>query len=90
MSATLTVRHTVADYPTWRVAYDEAETIRKEHGCTAQQVFRSPDDTNDVFVTHDFPSAADAKAFAADPALAQAMQSAGVTSAPRIEIYEIV
>ena len=44
----------------------------------------------DVFVTHDFPSTADAKAFAADPSLAQAMERAGVTSAPRIEIYEIV
>ena len=42
MSATLTVRHTVADYETWRVAYDEADAIRKKHGCTAQQYIARP------------------------------------------------
>ncbi len=89
MSATLTVRHTVADYAAWRTGYDEAETIRKEHGCTAEHVFRTPGDPNDVFVTHDFPTVEDAQAFADDPALQSAMQRAGVTAAPRIEIYEL-
>jgi len=90
MSATLAVRHSVADYAAWRVVYDEAETIRKAHGCTGQEVFRNPDDRNDVFVTHEFPTVDDARAFAADPALAEGMQRAGVVSAPRIEIYEVV
>ena len=88
MSATLTVRHTVADYGTWLVAYKEAETIRDKHGCTAEQVYRLPADGNDVFVTHDFPTAAQAEAFAADPDLRAAMKRGGVNSAPRIEIFE--
>lgn len=90
MSATLTVRHTIADYATWRAAYDSAEALRAQHGCTGQQVFRVPTDPNDVFATHDFPSVSQAEAFAGDPALAAAMQRAGVTSAPRIEIFERV
>lgn len=88
MSATLAVRHAIADYATWKVAYDKADSIRAEHGCTGEQVYRVPGDPHDVFVTHDFPSVEQAQAFAGDPALAEAMKSGGVTSPPRIEIYE--
>lgn len=88
MSATLTVRHTVADYTTWRVAYDGAETVRNQHGCTGEKVYRVPGAPTDVFATHEFPSVEQAEAFAGDPALAAAMQRGGVTSAPRIEIFE--
>ena len=90
MSATLIVRHTVADYAAWRVVYDSVEPLRVQHGCTGQQVFRLPSDHNDVLATHDFPSVVNAEAFAADPALSAAMQRGGVTSAPRIEILERV
>jgi hypothetical protein len=90
MSATLTVRHTIADYATWRIAYDKADAIRAEHGCTGEQVYRVPGDPSDVFATHEFPSVEQAEAFAGDPALAEAMQSGGVTSPPRIEIFESV
>ena len=88
MSATLTVRHNVADYASWLVAYKEAEAIRDRHGCTAEQVYRLPDDGNDVFVTHDFPTVAQADAFAADSDLRAVMERGGVSSAPRIEIFE--
>ena len=90
MSATLACRHTVADYSAWRAVYDEVEPIRAQHGCTDQQVFRLPADANDVFITHVFPSVHQATAFADDPAFAEAMKRAGVTSAPRIEIFESV
>ena len=90
MTATLAVRHTVADYAAWRPVYDDVESLRTEYGCTGQQVYRDPADANDLFVTHDFPSVEQATAFANDPKLASAMQKAGVTSAPRIEIFEVV
>jgi hypothetical protein len=88
MSATLAVRHAVADYDTWLVAYKDAETTRDKHGCTAEQVYRLPADGNDVFVTHVFPTVAQAEAFVADPDLRAAMKRGGVTSSPRIEIFE--
>lgn len=88
MSATFTVRHTIADYATWRAAYDSAETVRAEHGCTGARVYRVPGNPSDVFAIHEFPSVKQAEAFAGDPALAAAMQRGGVTSAPRIEIFE--
>jgi hypothetical protein len=88
MSATIAARHTVADYAAWKKVYDEAEAIRVQHGCTGHRVLRLPENHNDVFITHEFPSVADATAFAGDPEFAAAMQRAGVISAPRIEIFE--
>ena len=90
MSATLACRHTVADYDAWRAVYDEVEPIRASHGCTAKQVLVLPSDRNDVFITHEFPTVEQATAFTEDPAFAAAMQRAGVTSAPRLEIFESV
>jgi len=88
MSALLAVRHTVADYDTWKVGYDQADSLRTEHGCTGEQVYRNPGNPNDIFATHDFPTVEQAQAFASDPALAAAMKAAGVSSAPRIEIFD--
>ena len=90
MTATLAVRHSVSDYRAWRAVYDEVGTIRSQHGCLAEQVFRSPEDANDLFITHEFPTVEQARAFTQDPSLAAAMQRAGVISPPRIEIFERV
>ena len=87
MSATLAVRHTVTDYASWRTVYDELEGLRLEHGCTAKRVMQLPDNPNDVFITHDFPTVDQAAAFASDPALKAGMQRAGVAGPPRIEIF---
>jgi len=87
MSATLAVRHHVRDYAAWRTVYDEVESLRAQHGCTAQRVMRLPEDRNELFITHDFPTAEQAGSFAQDPALREAMARAGVEGAPRIEIF---
>ena len=87
MSTTLVIRHHVSDYATWRKAYDEAEPLRAQHGCTAQRVMQLPDDGNELFITHDFPTAGQAGSFAHDPGLREAMGRAGVEGAPRIEIF---
>ena len=87
MSATLAVRHHVRDYAAWRTVYDEVESLRAQHGCTAQRVMRLPEDRNELFITHDFPTAEQAGSFAQDPALREAMTRAGVEGAPRIEIF---
>ena len=67
MSATLVVRHNVQDYAAWRKVYDELEPLRAQHGCTGKRVMRLPDDGNDLFITHDFPTAEQAASFAARP-----------------------
>ena len=87
MSATLAIRHHVRDYAVWRKAYDEAGPLRAQHGCIADRVMRLPGDGNELFVTHDFPTAEQAGSFAHDPGLRQTMGQAGVEGAPRIEIF---
>jgi hypothetical protein len=87
MSATLAVRHNVEDYAAWRKVYDELEPLRAQHGCIAQRVMRLPGDDNDVFLTHEFPTAEQAESFAHDPALRDGMGRAGVQGMPRIEIF---
>ena len=87
MSAILAVRHQVSDYAGWRKVYGEIEPLRAQYGCTAQRVLRLPEDGNDLFITHEFPSAAQASGFAGDPELREAMDRAGVQGMPRIEIF---
>jgi hypothetical protein len=48
---------------------------------------RMPEDGNDLFLAHEFPTAEQAGSFAHDPALRAGMQAAGVEGAPRIEIF---
>ena len=87
MSATMIVRHSVADYAAWRAVYEEVEPLRVQHGCTAKRVFQNPDDPNDVGVIHDFASLAGAQAFRDSDELKAAMGRAGVAGPPRIELF---
>ena len=84
----LSVRHTVADYATWKAGYDSHGTSRKEHGAIRDQVLQSVDNPNELLVLIEFGSLADAKSFAGDPALKQAMAAAGVVGAPEISFRE--
>ena len=85
-TATLIVRHKVADYGTWRSAYDSVDSLRQQHGCTANEVLVDPADKTDVFVLHRFPTVEQAQAFAGSSELKEAMGRAGVAGPPRIEI----
>ena len=83
--ATLLVRHQVEDYAAWRSVYDSLDGLRKEHGCTADQVMVDPTDKQDVFIIHRFPTLEQAQAFAGSDGLREGMGQAGVKGAPRIE-----
>jgi quinol monooxygenase YgiN len=84
--ATLLVRHEVEDYAAWRSVYDSVDGLRKEHGCTNAEVLVDPATKDTVYVVHRFPSVEQAQAFAGSSGLREAMGSAGVKGAPRIEI----
>ena len=78
------VRHEVNDYAAWRKVYDDFDATRRKMGVTAQAVYRTIDNPNDVTVTHDFGSVEAAKAFAASAELKGAMEKAGAKSARQI------
>ena len=84
--ATLFVRHRVQDYAAWRAVYESVGGLRQQHGCTAADVLVDPNDKDDVFVIHRFPSPEQAQAFASSDELREAMGRAGVAGPPRIEI----
>jgi quinol monooxygenase YgiN len=85
-TATLIVRHQVQDYSAWRAVYDSVEDLRQQYSCSGAEVMTAPDNKNDVFVIHRFPSVESAQAFAGSSEIKEAMGRAGVTGAPRIEI----
>jgi len=88
MSATLIVRHKVADYAAWRKVFDEVEPLRVKYGSTGHHVMHIPGDPNDLVAVHHFASLSTAEGFTSDPELREAMQRGGVVGAPRIEILE--
>ena len=86
--ATLLVRHQVGDYAAWRSVYDSLDGLRKEHGCTEDEVMVDPVDKHDVFIIHRFPTLEQAQSFAGSNELREGMSQAGVKGAPRIEFAE--
>ena len=87
MTATLNVRHTVANYDEWKLGFDGHESSRRLHGATGHRLSH---DGNTVTVAIDFPDRASAGAFAEDPTLREAMSKAGVIGAPQVDIMDAV
>jgi hypothetical protein len=82
--ATLLVRHTTADYATWRQVYDGFQPQARAMGVQADAVYQAVDNPNDITVTHEFVSLEAAQAFAGSSELREAMHAAGVVGAPTI------
>jgi hypothetical protein len=76
--ATMFLRHKVADYNAWRREYDKHGDFQKRSGILVATVYRGEDDPNDVTVSHEFASTAEARAFIANADLKSAMKNAGV------------
>ncbi len=58
------VRHSVADFPRWKKAYDAFDAERKTMGVTGHAVYQTVGDPNEVTAWHDFQSEKAAHAFA--------------------------
>ncbi len=82
------IQHKVADFDAWRRVYDSVADLQSRGGVTRESVHRMADDPNNVLVLHYFDSIDAARAFFANPELADAMRRSGVQGEPRIEFYE--
>ncbi len=82
--ATLFVRHDVADFDTWKRAYDAFDAERRTMGVTGDGVYRTDGDPNNVTAYHDFDSMDAAKKFAASDRLREVMAEAGVQGEPTL------
>jgi len=84
----LVVNHDVADYERWKAVFDEFRPAKG--GAKFHRVNRNVENPNNIAIVAGFDTLEAATAFRDNPDLEAAMQRAGVTSAPRIEIYDEV
>jgi len=82
------VQHHVADYERWFPVYTEHGDVRRQHGGIGHSVNRGAADPNDLVIVNEFATLAGAQAFATDPSLPEAMDRAGVDSAPLVWIVD--
>jgi len=82
--ARLFVRHEVADFTTWKRAYDDFDQERRGLGVVGDGVYQADDNPNHVTAYHDFDSMDAAKAFASSNRLREVMVNAGVVGVPDI------
>ena len=82
------VRHNVKNYAKWRKMYDGFDAERPSMGVTGHAVYRSLAKRNEITVSHDFETAAKAKAFLNSARLKEVMKQAGVTGKPTVWLVE--
>ena len=82
--ATMIVKHRVANFDKWKVAFDSMDKVRKEHGWTGYSVHRDATDPNVVVIVNRVKDLAGAKQYGGSPALREAMAHGGVQGPPEI------
>lgn len=78
------VRHSVADFDTWKSAFDADEDRRRNASAVAHHINRSEKDPNELSIFIAASDSARMEAFANSDELKELMQAAGVTSAPEM------
>jgi quinol monooxygenase YgiN len=82
------VKHDVADYATWKVAFDGHAGTRASAGIVGHAVNRSVKNPNTIVVYLQAESQSALEAFTSSADLKQTMQSAGVVGAPEIQLVQ--
>lgn len=78
------VSHTVADFDTWKAAFDADENRRRAASVVGHHINRSQEDPNDLSIFIAATDAGKVEEFANSDELKSAMQAAGVTSTPEM------
>ncbi|PTN08316.1 hypothetical protein C8N47_10950 [Mangrovibacterium marinum] len=78
------IKHSVKDFASWKAVYDDFTPVAKGKGVVEEHVFRDPGSPDQVIVTHAFNTMKDATDFFNSGELKEAMENAGVSSAPEI------
>jgi quinol monooxygenase YgiN len=80
------VAQRVADYDTWKKAFDDHLPARKEAGLLGHHINRGADDPNMVYVYCPATDADKVRAFLESPDLAAVMDKAGVDGPPAVHV----
>lgn len=82
------VRLKVADFDKWKIVFEEVEPFRKQSGSSGSYVFRNYANQNEVLVISDWDNKEQGIKFGQSTELKNAMERAGVLSAPEISFAE--
>jgi len=84
----MAVQHRFQDYEQWKRVFDSFPP--RNGGAKFHRINRLIGDPTMITVVAGFETEAQARAFGANPALADAMKRSGIIGEPRIELYEEV
>jgi hypothetical protein len=82
------VQHQVEEYSKWKSAFDQTEAYKRNHGWKRSQLFSVGGDRKEVLIMEEFETPDQARSFLDSPFLLEAMASAGVSSAPEIQLLD--
>lgn len=89
MTPHVLIIHEVADYPAWKIIFDNAADIRKAAGEISYQVLKYDTDANRIVHFSAWTSLADARLFFESPQLVEIRKAAGVKAPDFIYLEEI-
>jgi len=82
--STMIVQHTVKDFGQWKTQYDAMFDLRKNFGCTGEEVYKGNGNQNAVVIFTHWGSKDQAAKYGQSQELKDGMAKAGVVSAPHI------
>jgi len=82
--------HKVEDFATWKKAFDDFSGMRKSSGERSFSVGTIHNEPNTAYVVNEWDSLEAIEEFHGNPALAEAMKSAGVLEQPHTIIFNEV
>ena len=88
--AHILVHHKVEDYKMWKTVFDSHSSLRSEAGSLGGKIFRSTNDTNELFVLLEWDSLENAQKFAQSDSIKEAMKKAGVVGIPVVYFVDEV
>lgn len=90
MTTTLIVSIKVEDYGKWKMAFDEAASMREKLGIKMLGIYRDIDDEHRVSLISEYPSLEMAKAVLASPEWEAAQKRAGVIGGFEVKYFNKV
>jgi len=78
------INHKVADFNTWKSAYDSVDGVRMKYGCTEAYVFRGHANPNELVIITHWGNTDQARSYSQSPEIKEAMKNGGITGTPNI------
>jgi hypothetical protein len=78
------IRHKVADFGKWKIAYEDHGPVRQAADLKDMHLWRNADDPNEIIILFEASDLTKARSFASSSDLKEKMKAGGVQGAPDI------